>query len=68
MYKTILLLFVVIVSAPALAGSVNLASTQYVQDTCVTASKTDTGVHTMSGDYSVTGSMSVPTPPLPPEE
>lgn len=67
-YKAILFLFLIVLNTPAVADSVNLASTQYVKDTCVTVSKTDAGVHTMSGDYSVTGTLSVPTPPLPPEE
>ncbi len=66
--KLILLsLLLTIVAVPAQAESINLASQQYVKDNCVTKSGT-WQEQTLTGNYSVDGSLSVPTPPLPPEE
>lgn len=60
-------LLLTMVSISAQAESINLASQQYVKDNCVTKSGT-WEEQTLTGNYSVDGSLSVPTPPLPPEE
>ncbi|MBQ2017447.1 MAG: hypothetical protein II208_02910 [Alphaproteobacteria bacterium] len=57
-----------IITFPAFAETINLASKQYVKDNCLTISKTENGTQTMAGDYTVSGTFNVPTPPLPPEE
>lgn len=55
---------------PAIAENqtINLASKKYVNETCVTTSGDQSTPQVMSGNYSVSGTLSVPTPPLPPEE
>lgn len=63
----ILPLLLTIITIPAMAESINLASQQYVKDNCVTKSGT-WEEQTMTGNYTVDGSLSVPTPPLPPAE
>ncbi len=68
MKKILLLLIFACNVAPAKAERIHLASKQYVDNNCVTVSKTDTGTQTMTGDYTVSGTFNVPTPPLPPEE
>ncbi len=68
MKKTLLLLIFICNITPVSAKTINLASRQYVDNNCVTISKTDTGTQTMTGDYTVSGTFNVPTPPLPPEE
>ena len=57
-----------IITFPAFAETINLASKKYVNDNCLTISKTENGTQTMAGDYTVSGTFNVPTPPLPPEE
>ena len=57
-----------IVPAIAEPQTINLASKKYVNETCITTSGNSSSPQVMSGNYSVSGSLSVPTPPLPPEE
>ncbi len=68
MNKIFIFLLFALSSMVANAETINLASKEYINRTCVTMSKDTYGTQTMSGNYTVSGSLSVPTPPLPPEE
>lgn len=52
---------------PAIAENqtINLASKKYVNETCVTISGSQSSPQVMSGNYSISGTLSVPTPPAP---
>ena len=66
MRKIFILSTLALITAPAIATPVNLASKKYVDETCV--SSNTSGTQTLSGDYTVSGTLMVPTPPLPPED
>ncbi|MBO5739823.1 MAG: hypothetical protein J6R52_02035 [Alphaproteobacteria bacterium] len=57
----------IFITIPVMAETVQLASPQYVKNNCVTKSGT-WEEQTLTGNYSIDGSLSVPTPPLPPEQ
>lgn len=66
--KSLFLVFLsIFIATPAMTATVQLVSSQYVKDNCVTKSGT-WEEQTMTGNYTVDGSLSVPTPPLPPEQ
>lgn len=65
--KIFLLVFVVLFMA--MPGYTDIASTSYVSNS--TATKVDTSANvnqTMAGSYTVSGTLVVPTPPLPSAE
>ena len=60
------LLILLVIPYPALAG---VASSQYVQESVATRVDTSANANqTMAGTYTVSGTLVVPTPPLPPLE
>lgn len=63
-----LILLSVFAVPPVAAETINLASQKYVRENCITTSSNSGATQKMTGDYTVSGTFSVPTPPLPPEE
>lgn len=62
------LVLLVVLMAPC-GALCDIASAQYVQDSVATKVDTSsTANQTMSGNYTVSGSFKVPTPPLPSPE
>lgn len=63
------MLFLLVVLMMPCASLCDIASTQYVQNSVATKVDTSpTANQTMSGNYTVSGSFKVPTPPLPSPE